>query len=43
MGNRSAGFPVLFQDYSLERVWRGALDWQTMALVVPGEEGEGDL
>lgn len=42
MDNRSAGFPVLFQDYSLERVWGGrALDWQTIALVVPREEGRG--
>lgn len=41
MDKRSAGFPVQFQDYSLERVWGGALDWQTMALVVPREEGRG--
>lgn len=40
MDNRSAGFPVLSQDYSLERV-EGGLEWQAVALVVPGEEGRG--
>lgn len=32
---------MLSQDYSLEKGGRGALDWQAVALVVPGEEGRG--
>lgn len=41
MDNRSAGFPVLFEDYSLERVWGGLLTGRPWPWWSLGRKGGG--